>query len=127
MTMKALLVSFLPHLHGAVDWSVLFVCGIYWSYSLTFSDHQLTLESNLKVKNTHIQIHHILCNTISSISFRWRVFGPCLRNSVFGVVPKLAWSPNLNNMLLFTHHRKALKYERRQLKTEDVQVIGKTN
>ena len=54
MKMKALLVSFLPLLHGAVVWSVLFDCGIYWSYSLKLLDHQLTLESKVKVKVTHI-------------------------------------------------------------------------
>ena len=54
MTMKASLVSFLPLLHGAVGWSVLFDCGIYWPYSLTISDHKLNLESNVKVKVKHI-------------------------------------------------------------------------
>ena len=46
----------LPLFHGVVGWSVLFDCGIHWSYSLTFSDQQLALETNVKVK---VKVKHI--------------------------------------------------------------------
>ena len=36
-------------LHGDVGWSVVYKCGISWSYLLTFHINGMTLESKVKV------------------------------------------------------------------------------